>query len=114
MSQPSSPTGGGSNNGRGTGGSQGGSTSGSALGTQSQASGAGTSTSTSMHWSLTSTINPSKFITLFGQLPYKLALDNYVSWMVATEATLDTINLADYICGKIMPQVEKDADYEAW
>ena len=42
------------------------------------------------HWSLSSKIEPSKYLTLFARLLNKLTASNFISWMFAVEATLDT------------------------
>ena len=54
-----------------------------------------------LHWSLAKQINPSKYLTLFSRLPHKLSATNYISWMFAVEATLDTIDLLGYVNGEI-------------
>lgn len=66
------------------------------------------------HWSLTSQLDTSRYLTLCGRLPHKLNASNYVSWMVATEAQLDTIDLAGYIDGEITPRRPHDPDYPYW
>jgi hypothetical protein len=53
------------------------------------------------HWSLQKMIDLSKYLTLFGCLPHKLSSTNYVSWMFFVEATLDTIDLIEYVNGCI-------------
>ena len=37
-----------------------------------------------------------------------------MSWMVATESSLDTINLAGYVSGEIKPRQTQDTDYQFW
>ena len=66
------------------------------------------------HWSLSSQIDTSRYLTLCGRLPHKLTASNYVSWMVATESSLDTIDLASYINGDITPRQSHDTDYQFW
>ena len=66
------------------------------------------------HWSLSSQIDTSRYLTLCGRLPHKLTASNYVSWMVATESSLDMIDLASYINGDITPRQSHDTDYQFW
>ena len=66
------------------------------------------------HWSLSSQIDTSRYLTLCGRLPHKLTASNYVLWMVATESSLDTIDLASYINGDITPRQSHDTDYQFW
>jgi len=67
-----------------------------------------------LHWSLQKTIDPSKYLTLFGHLPHKLSSTNYVSWMFSVEATLDTIDLIDYVNGKIHTYKSSHTNYPNW
>jgi gag-polypeptide of LTR copia-type len=67
-----------------------------------------------LHWSLQKTIDPSKYLTLFGCLPHKLSSTNYVSWMFSVEATLDTIDLVDYVNGKIRTHKSSHTNYPNW
>jgi len=66
------------------------------------------------HWSLSSKIEPSKYLTLFARLPNKLTASNFISWMFAVEATLDTIDLLGYINGSITAHLPQHARYENW
>ena len=66
------------------------------------------------HWSLSSQIDTSCYLTLCGRLPHKLTASNYMSWMVATESSLDTIDLAGYVSGEIKPRQTQDTDYQFW
>ena len=56
------------------------------------------------HWSLSSQIDTSRYLTLCGRLPHK----------VATESSLDTIDLASYINGDITLRQSHDTDYQFW
>ena len=67
-----------------------------------------------LHWSLQKTIDPSKYLTLFGRLPHKLSSTNYVSWMFSVEATLDTIDLVEYVNGKIRTHKSSQTNYPNW
>jgi hypothetical protein len=66
------------------------------------------------HWSLSSKIETSKYLTLFAHLPNKLAVTNFILWMFAVEATLDTIDLLGYINGSVETRFPKHAKYENW
>src|ERR1700722_11670371 len=66
------------------------------------------------HWSLSSKIEASKDLTLFARLPKKLTASNFMSWMFAAEATLDTIDLLGYINGSIATHFPQHAKYENW
>ena len=66
------------------------------------------------HWSLSSLMDTSRYLTLCGRLPHKLTMSNYVSWMVATEAQLNTINLLGYVDGEIAPCRPHNLDYPNW
>ena len=66
------------------------------------------------HWSLTSLMDTSRYLTLCRRLPHKLTVSNYVSWMVATELQLDTINLLGYVNGKIAPCKPHHLEYPNW
>ena len=66
------------------------------------------------HWSLSSKIETSKYLTLFARLPNKLAATNFISWMFAVEATLDTIDLLGYINGSVETHFPKHTKYENW
>ena len=66
------------------------------------------------HWSLTSLMDTSRYLMLCGQLPHKLTVSNYVSWMVATESQLDTIDLLGYVNGEIAPHKPHNLDYPNW
>ena len=66
------------------------------------------------HRSLSSQIDTLHYLTLCGRLPHKLTASNYVSWMVATESSLDTINLAGYVSREIKPRQTQDTDYQFW
>ena len=59
-------------------------------------------------------MDTSRYLTLCGQLPHKLTMSNYVSWMVATEAQLDTIDLLGYVDGEIAPRRPYNLDYPNW
>jgi hypothetical protein len=67
-----------------------------------------------LHWSLQKMIDPSKYLTLFSCLPHKLLSTNYVSWMFSVEATLDTIDLIDYVNGKICTHKSSHTNYPNW
>jgi hypothetical protein len=67
-----------------------------------------------LHWSLTKQIDPSKYLTLFARLPHKLSASNYILWMFAAEATLDTINLLSYVNGEIPTRKIGNDLYPAW
>ena len=71
-------------------------------------------TTPDLHWSLQKIIDPSKYLTLFGRLPHKLSSTNYVSWMFSVEATLDTIDLVDYVKGNIHTHKPNHANYPNW
>ena len=66
------------------------------------------------HWLLSSQIDTSRYLTLCRRLPHKLTASNYVSWMVATESSLDTIDLAGYVSREIKPRQTQDTDYQFW
>jgi len=66
------------------------------------------------HWSLSSKIEASKYLTLFTRLPNKLTASNFISWMFAVEATLDTIDLLGYINGSIATHFPQHMRYENW
>lgn len=66
------------------------------------------------HWSIQKAIDPSKYLTLFARLPHKLSATNYISWMFAAEATLDTIDLLGYINGKIPAHRSDNLFYPNW
>ena len=66
------------------------------------------------HWSLTSLMDTSRYLTLCGRLPHKLTASNYVSWMVATESQLDTIDLLGYVNGEIAPRKPYHLEYPNW
>jgi len=66
------------------------------------------------HWTFQKMIDPSKFLTLFGRLLHKLLATNYISWMFATEATLDMIDLLGYVNGKILIFWHSHKDYPHW
>src|ERR1700722_16423474 len=66
------------------------------------------------HWSLSSKIEARKYLTLFARLPNKLTASNFMSWMFAVEATLDTIDLLGYINGSIATHFPQHAKYENW
>jgi hypothetical protein len=67
-----------------------------------------------LHWSLQKAIDLSKYLTLFGRLPHKLFSTNYISWMFSVEATLDTIDLVDYVNGKIHTHKSSHTNYPNW
>ena len=67
-----------------------------------------------LHWSLQKMIEPSKYLTLFGQLLHKLLSTNYVSWMYSVEATLDTIDLTEYVNGSIRTHRPSQDNYLNW
>ena len=71
-------------------------------------------TTPGLHWSLTSPLDTSRYLTLCGRLPHKLTATNYVSWMVATESSLDTIDLLAYVNGDIVPRQPHDVDFIHW
>ena len=66
------------------------------------------------HWSLILKIEASKYLTLFACLPNKLTASNFMSWMFAVEATLDTIDLLGYINGSVETHFPKHTKYENW
>ena len=66
------------------------------------------------HWSLEKQIDATHYLTLCGWLPHKLNASIYVSWMVAAESSLDTINLGGYINGDIVPCTLLQSDYLYW
>ena len=66
------------------------------------------------HWSLEKQIDATHYLTLCGWLPHKLNVSNYISWMVAAESSLDTIDLGGYINGNIMPHTLLQSDYSYW
>ena len=66
------------------------------------------------HWSLEKQIDATHYLTLCGQLLHKLSASNYVSWMVAAESSLDTIDLGGYINGDIVPRTLLQSDYLYW
>ena len=66
------------------------------------------------HWSLEKQIDVTHYLTLCGRLLHKLNASNYVSWMVAAESSLDTIDLGGYINGDIMPRTLLHSDYSFW
>ncbi|KIM82401.1 hypothetical protein PILCRDRAFT_7801 [Piloderma croceum F 1598] len=66
------------------------------------------------HWSLSSKIKPSKYLTLFTRPPNKLTTSNFISWMFMVEATLDMINLLGYIDGSINTHFPQHTKYENW
>lgn len=66
------------------------------------------------HWSLTSLMDTSRYLTLCGRLPHKLTTSNYVSWMVATESQLDTIDLLGYVNREIAPRKPYHLEYPNW
>ena len=66
------------------------------------------------HWSLEKQIDATRYLTLCGWLLHKLSASNYVSWMVAAESSLDTIDLGGYINGDIMPHTLLQSDYSYW
>ena len=47
-------------------------------------------------------------------LPHKLTMSNYVSWMVATESQLNTIDLLGYVDWEIAPHKPHNLDYPNW
>ena len=67
-----------------------------------------------LHWLLQKMIEPSKYLTLFGRLPHKLSSTNYVSWMFSVEATLATIDLAEYVNGSIRTHKPSQDNYLNW
>ena len=67
-----------------------------------------------LYWLLQKMIEPSKYLTLFGRLPHKLSSTNYVSWMFSVEATLDTIDLAEYVNGSIRTHKHSQDNYPNW
>ena len=71
-------------------------------------------TSQHPHWPLMSLMDTSCYLTLCGRLPHKLTASNYVSWMVATEAQLDTIDLLGYVDGEIAPHRPHNLNYPNW
>ena len=71
-------------------------------------------TSLHPHWSLMSLMDTSHYLTLCGRLPHKLTMSNYVSWMVATESQLNTIDLLGYVDGEIAPRKPHNLDYPNW
>ena len=66
------------------------------------------------HWLLSSQIDNSHYLTLCRRLPHKLTASNYVSWMVVTESSLDTIDLAGYVSREIKLCQTQDTDYQFW
>jgi|ERR1700691_2875273 hypothetical protein len=66
------------------------------------------------HWWLSLKIEPSKYLILFACLPNKLTALNFISWMFAVEATLDTIDLLGYINGSINTHFPQHVKYENW
>ena len=59
-------------------------------------------------------MDTSRYLTLCGRLPHKLTASNYVSWMVATESQLDTIDLLGYVNGEIAPRKPYHLEYPNW
>ena len=66
------------------------------------------------HWSLEKQIDTTHYLTLCGWLLHKLNTSNYISWTVAAESSLDTIDLGGYINGNIMPHTLLQSDYSYW
>ena len=66
------------------------------------------------HWSLSSKIETSKYLTLLARLLNKLATTNFISWMFAVEAMLNMIDLLGYINGSVETHFPKHAKYENW
>ena len=74
----------------------------------------GSTNSMQPHWSLGKVIDMLKYFSLFGWLPHKHLVTNYVSWMLTIEGTLNTMDLLDYVLANIYQCQILEPEYNTW